>query len=294
MTLFGAMTVDVEEHFHAAALAPAWPRTVWDEQPSRVVDNTKRLLDMFAGAGARATFFVLGSVAERHPEIVQAMVTAGHEVGSHGQDHFRVDEQTPSVFRADVTRSRKALEDAGGQLVRGYRAANFSISGSTWWAFEELGEAGFAYSSSVNPIVHDHYGMPEAPRTPFRPLPTGMIEIPVTTARTFGATMPAGGGGYFRLLPYAGFRWLLETGHRQSGRCNFYIHPWEIDPGQPRAPVSGRARFRHYVNLARTERKLARLTRAYAWLSMRDVYADALSDPSSLPLWQPASPSAQA
>lgn len=289
MTRPGAMTVDVEEHYHAAALAAAWPRDGWDGQSSRVVDNTRRLLEVFGAAGARATFFILGSVAERHPELVRAIVRAGHEVASHGQDHFRVGEQTPAVFRADVSRSRKALEDAGGERVDGYRAANFSISGSTWWAYEELRGAGFTYSSSINPIVHDHYGIPGAPRTPFRPLPGGMIEIPVTTARAFGVVLPAGGGGYFRLLPYAGFRWLAGRARGQIARCNFYIHPWEIDPGQPRAPVRGRARFRHYVNLASTERKLARLTREHPWREMRDVYGDALSDPSGLPIWQPPS-----
>ncbi|GBU16731.1 MULTISPECIES: XrtA system polysaccharide deacetylase [Methylobacterium] len=272
-----AITVDVEDYYHAAALGSAYPRSAWDELPSRVEDATRRILDLFAAGGATGTFFILGSVARAHPALVRAIAEAGHEVASHGDRHYRVTEQTPEVFARDIRAAKAAVEDASGQAVQGYRAANFSIDRSTWWAFETLAAEGFRYSSSVNPIRHDHYGVPDAPRAPFEPLP-GFLEIPITTATLAGRRLPAGGGGYFRLLPYALFRFALGRVSRGEGLpLNFYFHPWEVDPGQPRADVGGRSRFRHYVNLDRMEGKLRRLLADFPWSRMDAVYAGELA-----------------
>jgi polysaccharide deacetylase family protein (PEP-CTERM system associated) len=263
-----AMSVDVEEHYHAWALSTAVPRPSWPEQPSRVVETTRRVLDLFAETGARATFFVLGSVARRHPDLVRAIVAAGHELGSHGLDHYRVSEQTPSQFFEDVRASRLILEDAGSVPVRGYRAANFSIGTAQWWAFERLAAAGYAYSSSVHPIRHDHYGIPEAPRRPFRPeVGSPLVEYPVATIELAGRRVTCAGGGFFRLLPYRWSQWCLDRLSREDGSPGiFYFHPWEIDPGQPRARgLPLRSALRHYVNLGRMEGKLRRLLHAARW-----------------------------
>lgn len=279
--LLNALSVDVEEHFHAAALDPALPRSTWDTLESRVVANTGRLIDLFARHGAKGTFFTLGSVAARHPGLVRAIAQAGHEVASHGYDHVRVCAQDPAAFAADVRRTRLTLEDIVGQPVLGYRAANFSIDRRTPWAHEILAEAGYRYSSSVNPIRHDHYGEPDAPRAPFRPGSSALVEIPVTTVAWLGRRWPAGGGGYFRLVPYTLWRQAL---HRVNGRerrpANFFIHPWEVDPGQPRAAVRGTARFRHYVNLGRCAGKLDRLLDDFSWDRMDQVYGAILAEAS--------------
>lgn len=263
-----AMSVDVEEHYHAWALSSAIPRPSWSKQPSRVSDATRRVLGLFAETGTKATFFVLGSVARQHPDLVRAIVAEGHELGSHGLDHYRVSEQAPAAFFEDVRRSRLILEDAGGVPVRGYRAANFSIGEAQWWAFERLAEAGYDYSSSVHPIRHDHYGIPHAPRRPFRPQPgSAMVEYPVATIDFAGRRITCAGGGFFRLLPYAWSKWCLDRLGREDGGCGiFYFHPWEIDPDQPRAKgLPLRAALRHYVNLDRMETKLRRLLREARW-----------------------------
>ena len=257
-------SVDVEEHFHAAALAPAVPRDLWPSQPSRVVANTQRTLDVFAQSSAKGTFFVLGSVAQRYPSLVREIAEAGHEIASHGHDHHRVGELGPAAYRADIERSKSALEQAAGVAVRGYRAPNFSIDARTWWAYVALAEAGYSYSSSVYPIRHDHYGMPGAPRAPFL-TDSGVVEFPVTTFRTLGQHIPAGGGGYFRLAPYWWSEWVIAEARRQLPLVINYFHPWELDPQQPRHNLPSFARFRHYVNLSRMEGKLRRLLGSRSW-----------------------------
>lgn len=273
-----AMSVDVEEHFHAAALSSGLPRAAWPGCESRVLANMDRLLDHFDRRGVTGTFFTLGSVAERHPGLVRAMVARGHEVASHGYDHVRVCDQTPEEFGQDIGRTKKVLEDIGGRAVLGYRAANFSIDDRTPWAFDVLAAAGYRYSSSVNPIRHDHYGVPDAPRQPFRPGPGPLVEIPITAVAWLGRRWPAGGGGYFRLVPYGLWRRAVRRVNVGEGRpANFYMHPWEIDPGQPRVAVGGLAGFRHYVNLEIMQGKLDRLLAEFRWGRMDHVYGAVLA-----------------
>lgn len=279
------MTVDVEEAFHAAALASVAPRAAWSGMESRVAGATARILDIFAAAGARATFFILGSVARAHPALVRRIAEAGHEVASHGWAHYRVTEQDPAAFRADIARAKAALEDAAGIPVRGYRAANFSLDGTTWWAYEALAETGHAYSSSINPVRHDHYGQPDAPRLPFCG-GAGIVEIPMTTLAAGGRRLPVSGGGWFRLLPYAVSRRGLDRAAAAGLRPVFYFHPWEIDPGQPRLAAPPKARFRHYVNLSRMEAKITRLAGEMRWDRLDRVFADALAAPP--PVWAPS------
>jgi polysaccharide deacetylase family protein (PEP-CTERM system associated) len=269
-----ALTVDVEEYFQVAAFERTIARSAWDTLESRVECNTGRVLDLFASRGAKATFFVLGWIAERHPAIVRRIVQDGHELASHGYDHTRVHQFTPEEFRADVTRTKAILEDLGGIAVRGYRAPSYSINRRNLWALDVLQETGHAYSSSIYPIRHDLYGMPDAPRFPFRLKSDGILEIPVTTVRVGARNLPCGGGGYFRLLPYPAFRWMLQRvnqNDRQAGL--FYFHPWEVDPEQPRvegAPL--RSRFRHYLNLGTMESRLRQLLHDFRWGRMDEVF----------------------
>ncbi len=283
-----AMSVDVEDYLHAWALSPVIRRERWDDWPSRVVESTRRVLALLAAADVSATFFVLGWVARRHPGLVRDIVASGHELASHGHDHDKVCELGRRAFRSDVADTRRLLEDVGGVPVRGYRAPSFSIGADEWWAFEALGEAGYGYSSSVHPIAHDHYGLPSAPRLPFRPADNGLLEIPVATL-DFGRRVPCGGGGHFRVMPYAWSHWCLTRFERAApGPATFYFHPWEIDPGQPRVQgLPWRSRFRHYVNLARMETKLARLLADFAWDRIDRVHD---LNPASHPSWRPACP----
>jgi polysaccharide deacetylase family protein (PEP-CTERM system associated) len=275
------MTVDVEDWFQVQAFAGVIDRASWEAMPRRVVANTERFLDMFAGAGVRATFFVLGWVADRHPELVRRIVAGGHELASHGYWHRLAHEQTEAEFREDVGRARRLLEDAGGVPVLGYRAPTFSINARNPWAFDVLEQEGYRYSSSVYPIRHDLYGVPDAPRVPYRPGPGRLLEIPMTTVRLAGRNLPSAGGGYFRLLPYAVFRAALRRVNARDSVCGvFYTHPWEIDPGQPRVPQASRmAQFRHTVNLAHTEGRIRRLLRDFSWGRMDEVFAEALTLP---------------
>lgn len=271
-----AMSVDVEEHFQVQAMAGCVTREAWDVKPSRVVQSTNRVLDLFAAHGAKATFFTLGWVAERHKPLIRRIVDEGHELASHGYEHARADSQTPAQFRDDVARTKKVLEDAGGAEVTGYRAATFSIGPRNPWAFEMLAEAGYRYSSSVNPIRHDLYGAPAAPRVPFHPAAApALTEYPITTVRLGGRNWPAGGGGFFRLFPYALSRWAIarvNDNDRMPGI--FYFHPWEVDADQPREPgLSAKSRFRHYLNLDRMESRLARLLGDFAWDRIDRVFA---------------------
>ena len=273
-----ALSIDVEDWFQVSAFAPHIDRADWDRLPCRVERNVDRLLELLAGSEARATFFTLGWIAERYPQLVRRIHAAGHEVGSHGYGHLRASEQTREQFRNDIRSARALLEDQAGAPVRGYRAPSFSIGRDNLWAFDELAEAGYRYSSSVYPVAHDHYGMPEAPRFPWQ-VREGLTEIPVTTARMAGRNWPAGGGGYFRLAPYAVSRWAIARVNREDRRpAIFYMHPWEIDPGQPRMNGVGfKTRFRHYLNLERTERRLGRLLDDFRWGRVDQVFAGDLA-----------------
>lgn len=270
-----AMSVDVEDYFQVQAFADHIRREDWPSFECRVERNTERVLEIFAAGHCHATFFTLGWVAERYPALVRRIVEGGHELASHGYAHFRADSQSPAEFRQDVERTRKLLEDVGGTAVKGYRAASFSVGARNLWAHGVLAEAGYAYSSSVYPIRHDLYGMPEAPRFAFHPQGApGLLECPITTVNLLGRNLPAGGGGYFRLLPYAlSSRLMRRVNRAESKPCIFYFHPWEVDPGQPRQhPISFKTRFRHYTNLGRMEARLRRLTRDFAWDRMDRVF----------------------
>ena len=269
------LSVDVEDWFQVGAFEKVIDRSDWDGLKTRVEDNVYRILDLFAAADVSATFFTLGWVAKRHPVMMRRIADAGHELASHGYDHARVFTFDRKAFAADIRTARAVIEDTSGQAVTGYRAPSFSIDHRTPWAFAELAEQGYTYSSSVAPVVHDHYGWPDAPRFAFRPLPwSDLVELPVTTAMLGGRRVAAGGGGFFRVLPYAFSRWAIRQVNRSEGRpAVFYFHPWEIDPAQPRvdhAPV--RSRLRHYTGLARMAGKLDDLVREFRWTRM-DVIA---------------------
>lgn len=272
-----ALSVDVEDWFQVGAFERTIRRADWDGLTHRVERNTDAVLDLFAQAGVTGTFFTLGWVAERYPALMRRIADAGHEVASHGYDHARVFTFTPDQFRADLRKSRAILEDASGLAVTGYRAPSFSIDPRTPWAHTILAEEGYRYSSSVAPIRHDHYGWPDSPRFAWKPV-TGsdLVELPVTTAKLGKRTLAAGGGGFFRLLPYQFSRWAIRQVNEQAGRpAIIYFHPWEIDPGQPRrADAPLRSRLRHYTNLSVMAAKLRRLTRDFAWTRV-DALADA-------------------
>ena len=270
-----AFTIDVEDYFQVSAFAPYIPRSEWDARECRVERNVERILQMLRRHQVHATFFTLGWIAQRYPQIVRAIVAEGHELASHGCNHERASDLTPQAFHEDVYRAKALLEDIGGVSVLGYRAPSFSIGRANPWAFDELQRAGYRYSSSVYPIVHDHYGMPEAPRFAFEPEgSSGLIEVPPTTLRVFSRNLPCSGGGYFRLLPYRVSRRMLRhvnQAERQS--AIFYFHPWEIDPGQPRvAGASAKARFRHYLNLQRMEARLEQLLSDFRWGRMDRIF----------------------
>ena len=274
-SIINAMTVDVEDYFQVSAFEGSIDRSQWERLPCRVEKNTNRILDLFDETGTKATFFTLGWVAERYPGLIRRIVEDGHELASHGFLHVRVTQQTPAEFRDDITRTKLLLEDISGKTVLGYRAASYSIGASNLWAHDELAEAGYVYSSSIYPVQHDLYGMPEAPRFAFRPSgEQGLLEIPITTIRILNKNLPCGGGGFFRLYPYAISRWALRRvnmNENQSGM--FYFHPWEIDPGQPRQHgISLKARFRHYLNLGRMEIRLRALLNDFSWGRMDYVF----------------------
>jgi polysaccharide deacetylase family protein (PEP-CTERM system associated) len=343
-SIVNALTIDVEDYFQVSAFESVSPPETWDQRELRVEANTDRVLGLLADRGVKATFFVLGWVAERCPELVRRIAGAGHEVASHGTGHRRVVHQTRGEFREDVRRSKSLLEDLAGQPVLGYRAPSYSISPQTLWAFDELVDAGYRYDSSVFPIRHDLYGMPDWPRFPFqverledgnwvpaepeaprlggedarklgsqesrancqqpgvpfsslpasRPPsahePYTLLEVPIPTMRLMGRNLPIAGGGYFRLFPYAVTRWGLGRINRTEGRpFLFYLHPWELDPDQPRMEGAGlKSRFRHYLNLGRTEGRFMRLLQHFGFAPVRDVVSRALAQPSR-PAAQPSS-----
>lgn len=270
-----AFSIDVEDYFQVEAFKSAIDRASWDSRPSRVAQNTERVLALLDSADAKGTFFVLGWVAERFPSLVRSIHSRGHEVASHGFGHQTIHSQSPPDFRDDVRRAKAVLEDCVGVRVRGFRAPTFSISRANWWAYEVLAEEGHTYSSSVYPVAHDLYGMPDAPRTPFRPLGEGeFLEIPVATVRLLDRNRPCGGGGYFRLMPYAASRWCIARVNRVDRMsCVFYCHPWEFDSGQPRvSQASLKSQFRHYLNIGAMERRVARLLRDFSWGRIDEVF----------------------
>jgi polysaccharide deacetylase family protein (PEP-CTERM system associated) len=270
--IVNALTIDVEDYFQVSALSPYISRREWETRECRVEHNVDRILCMLDVHKARATFFTLGWVAERYPQLVRRIVEGGHELASHGFAHERANEQDEQAFFGDISRAKHILEDISGVRVNGYRAPSFSINGQNAWAFDSIMRAGYRYSSSVYPIRHDHYGMPESPRFVYR-VREDLMEIPVATTRLFDHNWPAGGGGYFRLMPYAMSRWLLRRVNEADSRAAvFYFHPWEIDPGQPRiAGITLKTRFRHYLNLARTEHRLGRLLQDFRWGRIDEV-----------------------
>ncbi len=272
--LINAMTVDVEDYFQVSAFETTVAKSQWHSWPLRVEDNTHRILDLFAAHQVKGTFFTLGWVAERFPALVQRIVSEGHEVASHGWEHIRVNTQTPEAFRDDIERTRKLLQDISGEPVLGYRAASYSIGASESWAWEQLAQAGYRYSSSIVPIRHDLYGIPGAPRFAFDAAGDRLLEIPITTVPLAGRNINCGGGGWFRLFPYAFSRWAMSRVNDVDGEAGiFYFHPWEIDPQQPRPEGLGmRTRFRHYLNLDRTYARLDRLLGDFRWGRMDDIF----------------------
>ena len=267
-SIINGLSVDVEDWFQVGAFESVIERDDWASLADRVERNVHEILDMFDAAEVKATFFALGWVAARHGGLMREIVNRGHELASHGWDHGRVFRMDRKLFAADIERARKVLEDTSGSAIRGYRAPSFSIDVRTPWAFQELVEQGYVYSSSVAPISHDHYGWAEAPRFAFKPLPWAeLVELPVATAMFAGKRLAAGGGGFFRVIPYAFSRWAIRQVNRQEGRpAIFYFHPWEIDPGQPRvagAPL--KSRLRHYTNLEKMAGKLRQLIGEFAW-----------------------------
>lgn len=272
-----ALTVDVEEYYHGMEFEAAVPPDDRRHLPSRVEASVDRVLRLLDASRVHATFFVLGSVARAHPAMVTRIAEAGHEIACHGDAHELVPRQTPAEFRADVRRARESLEDIVGHAVIGYRAPNYSIREETAWAFDVLLEEGFRYDSSVYPIHHDRYGFPAAPRFPYRLRGRGeqaLWELPLGTVRALGLNFPIGGGGPFRLFPYVFFRaGIRRVNWREGQGVTFYFHPWELDPDQPRPPMPFLHRFRHYVNLDRSEAKLARLLHDVRFAPARDVLA---------------------
>lgn len=270
-----ALTIDVEDYFQVSAFAKHISRSSWDNLPCRVERNIDRILALLDVNQIKATFFTLGWIAERYPSMVKQIAGNGHELASHGYAHHRVTELNREEFYKDIARSKALLEDIVGQSVQGYRAPSFSINGDNLWALESLELAGYRYSSSIYPIKHDHYGMPNAPRFAFTPENTQrLLELPVTTVRLFGRNFPAGGGGYFRLWPYAASRWLLQRVNKVDRQpVIFYFHPWEIDPEQPRQTGIGfKTHFRHYLNLGRMEERLGFLAQHFSWGRMDQIF----------------------
>lgn len=275
--IINAMTVDVEDYFQVSAFENNICRTTWQDFDFRVEDNVERILALFDQKSVKATFFTLGWVAERHPAMVRKIVDNGHELASHGWEHRRVTSQKPACFKDDVIKTRHVLEDISGHVVKGYRAASYSIGAENLWALDVLAEAGYEYSSSIVPIHHDHYGMPGAPRFAFRAASDRILEIPISTIPLMRRNINCGGGGWFRFFPYFFTRWALnQLNQRERQSCVFYFHPWEIDHEQPRIEsLSRKTRFRHYINLHKTHPRLDRLLDDFSWGRMDDIFLGA-------------------
>jgi len=268
-----AMTIDVEDYFQVSAFAPYIARSDWNARECRVERNINAILEMLDNHDTKATFFTLGWIAERYPQLVRLIVEQGHELASHGHGHERASEQTEDTFFADINLAKLILEDISGTAVNGYRAPSFSIGKANLWAYDCLERAGYRYSSSIYPIAHDHYGMPDSPRFTY-PVRPGLIEIPITTLRLLNRNLPSSGGGYFRLLPYPVSRWMLNRVNAQDGEAGvFYFHPWEIDTEQPRiAGINRKTRFRHYVNIKHMQGRLNRLLADFDWGRMDRIF----------------------
>lgn len=268
-----AMTIDVEDYFQVSAFENLVSPSQWEQMAPRVEANTDRLLQLFADHDTKATFFTLGWVAQRFPQLVRRIVEQGHELASHGTMHQRASGQNPAQFKADVGGAKRLLEDLSGQPILGYRAPSFSFTKDNLWVYDILAEEGYVYSSSVYPVVHDHYGIPDAPRFRYQ-TPAGVDEIPLSTLPVMGRNVPISGGGYFRLYPYSFTRWAVGRFMKKEAQPYvFYLHPWEIDPDQPRMDgASAISRFRHYLNLSRVESRLDQLLTDFEWGSLAKLY----------------------
>jgi polysaccharide deacetylase family protein (PEP-CTERM system associated) len=277
-----ALTFDIEDYYHVQAFAHVIRPADWSRYPPRVEKNTYRLLEMLAARKIRATFFVLGWVAQRCAALVADISKAGHEIGSHGYAHQMIDRGRQKDFREDIMRAKSILEDQTGNAVKSYRAPSYSITSTTLWALEILGEAGFESDSSIFPIAHDHYGIPDAPRFPhYKSLAGGrrIAEFPPSTVRIGGVNFPVAGGGYFRLLPYPITSWAIRRiNNKEAQPAMVYLHPWEIDPEQPRIAAGWRSRFRHYQNLRSTEAKLTQLLDDFSWGPMSETLSRSLRE----------------
>ncbi len=271
--IVNALSIDVEDYFQVAAFAARISYSDWDLCGSRIERNVDLILGLLADRETKATFFTLGWIADRYPGLVRRIVDEGHELASHGYSHQKASLQTSREFSADIARAKSALEDIGGIEVKGYRAPSFSIGSENMWALECIEKAGYRYSSSIYPVRHDHYGQPDFPRFPLK-IRSNLVEIPISTIRILNRNWPVGGGGFFRLLPYQISRWGLQRVNQVDGQpAIFYFHPWEIDPGQPRVSgLSGRSKFRHYINLTRTESRLRRLLADFRWGRADEIF----------------------
>jgi len=273
MNMKHAMTIDVEDYFHVAAFAKVINPSEWEDYPSRVVKNTEAILQLFCDKGIKATFFCLGWVAEREPDLIRRIASQGHEIASHGYSHQLVYSQTPEVFRDETMRSKELLENICQNSVTGYRAASYSITSKSTWALEILAELGFTWDSSIFPIKHDNYGMPNSPEHPYKiALSEGrsLTEFPLTTAKVGPFSLPAAGGGYFRQYPYALSKWLFKrASENQTKPQIFYLHPWEVDPHQPRIQnASLFSKFRHYTNIKKCMGRLERMVDDFSFTTM--------------------------
>lgn len=272
--IINAFTIDVEDYFQVSAFSPYINRNEWDSRECRIERNIDRILQILNTSGTKATFFTLGWIAQRYPQMVKNIVQEGHELASHGYGHERVSDLSEEAFFSDIQSAKKLLEDISSVEVKGYRAPSFSINKNNLWAFDCLLSAGYKYSSSIYPIKHDHYGIPDAPRFSYS-VGNGLIEIPITTMYLFGKNFPSSGGGYFRLLPYwlskMMIRRVLSNDHQAA---IFYFHPWEIDIEQPKiSGINIKTRFRHYVNIAHMEKKIKNLLIDFSWGRVDDVFS---------------------
>lgn len=270
-----AMTIDVEDFFQVSAFSKNISVDQWSEYNCRIERNMDRILQLFSDNNVKSTFFTLGWIAEKYPAIVKRIVSEGHELASHGRNHTRVFDQSPEQFTEDISHTKSLLEDIGGIEIKGYRAASFSIDKRNLWAYDCLSEAGYQYSSSIYPVEHDHYGMPDAPRFSFVANSAGLIEVPISTVQWMNKLWPSGGGGYFRFFPYAVSKRLIQAVNVHEKRSAiFYLHPWEIDPDQPKQEnLPLKTQFRHYVNLKHTYRRLEKLVHDFNWGRMDDVFS---------------------
>ena len=278
-TVKNAMSIDVEDYFHVAAFKSNIDPKTWDSMHCRIERNMDVVMSLLRRNNVKATFFTLGWLAQRYPNIVKNIVAEGHELASHGYGHQMIGDMTPMSFKEDVSKAKRLLEDVAGVAVKGYRAPSFSIALKTLWAHDVLADTGHQYSSSVYPIKHDLYGMPSAPRFGYQ-LPNGLIEIPATSLRIVGRNFPASGGGFFRLFPSSLSHAIIRKINRDDQQSAiFYCHPWEFDPDQPRVlDASRKSKFRHYINLKQNPKKFDQLLGAFEWAPIREVFSDLLSE----------------